>query len=252
MPERNSITSYLDELLPTKGLEDPSWNGLQVEGKEDVQTIVLGVTAGKELFARAAEMKADYIVVHHGHFWRYGTPALTGWEKQRIDVLLQNEMSLYASHLPLDKHPHIGNNSQMLQLLGADITEDFIAHGDMTSSYIGVIKRGAHIEEIANKLESGLQTTCITLPFGPPIVRTVAVCSGGGGYKAFAEAVDKKVDVFITGDTAEIYNDAKDSGTSVIFAGHHATERLGVQALGKLLQKTFDVAVEFIDVPTGL
>ena len=178
MAERDSITSYLNELLPTKNLEDPSWNGLQVEGKNTVQTIAVGVTAGKELFTRAADINADYIVVHHGHFWRYGTPALTGWEKQRIDVLLENNMSLYASHLPLDKHPQIGNNSQILQLLQAEITEDFVAHGDTTSSYIGVIKRGKHIEEIATMLESGMQTTCITLPFGPPIVRTLRCVLG--------------------------------------------------------------------------
>ncbi|MEK7499419.1 MAG: Nif3-like dinuclear metal center hexameric protein [Patescibacteria group bacterium] len=252
MVERDTITNYLDELLPTKDLEDPSWNGLQIEGKESVKTLVVGVTAGKELFSRAADIDADYIIVHHGHFWKYGTPALTGWEKKRIDMLLKNNISLYSSHLPLDKHPQVGNNIQILRLLNAEVTGDFSEHGDTSSSYTGMIMRGKHIEEITEILEKGLDTTCITLPFGPPIVRTVAVCSGGGGYKAFAEAVDKKVDLFITGDTAEIYNDAKDSGTNVIFAGHHASERLGVRALGELLQKIFEVHVEFIDVPTSL
>lgn len=252
MAERDTITSYLDELLPVGNIEDASWNGLQIEGKEVVKTIVTGVTAGKELFTRAADIDADYIIVHHGHYWRYGTPSLTGWEKKRVDVLLDNKMSLYASHLPLDKHPKIGNNIQLLHLLHAEVTEGFMTHGTETSSYTGMIVRGKHIEEITSILNSELQTTCITLPFGPPIVRTVAVCSGGGGYRAFAEALDEKVDLFITGDTAEIYNDAKDSGTNVIFAGHHATERLGIKALGELLQKTFEVRVEFIDVPTGL
>lgn len=252
MVERDIITSYLDELLPTKNLEDPSWNGLQVEGKESVQTIVVGVTAGKELFSRAIDVGADYIVVHHGHFWRYGTPALTGWEKRRVDMLLKNNMSLYTSHLPLDKHPQVGNNIQLLNVLQAEVTGDFSEHGDSSSSYTGMIMRGKHIEEITKILDAGLDTACITLPFGPPIVRTVAVCSGGGGYRAFAEALDKKVDLFITGDTAEIYNDAKDSGTNVIFAGHHASERLGIKSLGQLLQKTFEIKVEFIDVPTGL
>lgn len=252
MAERDTITSYLDELLPIGTMEDASWNGLQIEGKESVKTIVVGVTAGKELFTQAAKLDADYIVVHHGHYWRYGTPSLTGWEKRRVDVLLENHMSLYASHLPLDKHHAIGNNAQLLNILHAEITGDFMTHGNETSSYTGLIVRGKHIEEITSLLNTSLKTTCITLPFGPPIVRTVAVCSGGGGYKAFAEALDQKVDLFITGDTAEIYNDAKDSGTNVIFAGHHATERLGIQALGELLQKTFEVRVEFIDVPTGL
>jgi dinuclear metal center YbgI/SA1388 family protein len=252
MAERDTITRYLDELLVVDGMDDPSWNGLQVEGRESVRTIVLGVTAGKELFTQAAQLQADYIIVHHGHYWRYGTPSLTGWEKKRIDILLHHEMSLYASHLPLDKHPHIGNNIQLLKVLGAEPTGGFVEHGRTTSSYTGSIVRGKHIQEIATLLESSLHTTCITLPFGPPIVRTVAVCSGGGGYKAFAEALDKKVDLFITGDTAEIYNDAKDSGTNVIFAGHHATERVGLQALGEQLKKTFKTHVEFIDVPTGL
>lgn len=252
MAERDTITSYLDELLPVGTIEDASWNGLQIEGSETVKTIVTGVTAGKELFTRAAELHADYIIVHHGHYWRYGTPALTGWEKKRVDVLLDNNMSLYASHLPLDKHPKIGNNITLLNLLHAEVTGGFMTHGNETSSYMGMIVRGKHIEEITSILDSSLKTTCITLPFGPPIIRTVAVCSGGGGYRAFAEALDQKVDLFITGDTAEIYNDAKDSGTNVIFAGHHATERLGMQALGDLIQKTFSVQVTFIDVPTGL
>lgn len=252
MVQRDAITSYLNEMLPLDDIEDVSFNGLQVEGRETVSTIITGVTAGKELFSRAAELEAQYIVVHHGHYWRYGTPSLTGWEKKRLDILLKNNMSLYASHLPLDKHPKIGNNIQLLHILNAQVSGDFSQHGNGTSSYTGMIMRGKHLEEIVSILNESLQTKCITLPFGPAIVRTVAVCSGGGGYKAFAEALDEKVDLFITGDTAEIYNDAKDSGTNVIFAGHHATERLGIKALGTLLQKTFEVKVEFIDVPTEL
>ena len=252
MAHRDAIVTFLNEQLPGGDFNDPSFNGLQVEGKESVTKIVTGVTAGKELFARAAEAEADFIVTHHGHYWRYGTPSLTGWEKRRLDILLENKMSLYASHLPLDKHPKYGNNAQLLALLNAEITDDFSSHEDTSSSYMGMIMRGKHLDEITGILENGLNTKCITLPFGPAIIRTVAVVSGGGGYKAFAEALDAKVDLFITGDTAEIYNDAKDSGTNVIFAGHHATERLGVKALGDLLQKTFEVQVEFIDVPTGL
>ncbi len=252
MAQRDAIVSYLEELLPIDGIEDPSFNGLQVEGAESVTKIITGVTAGKELFARAAEMEADFIIVHHGHYWRYGTPSITGWEKRRLDILLNHQMSLYATHLPLDKNREFGNNAQLLRLLNAEIVDDFSSHGQSTSSYIGMIMRGKHIEEIVDILQTKLSTKCITLPFGPAIVRTIAVCAGGGGYKAFAEALDNKVDLFITGDTAEIYNDAKDSGTNVIFAGHHATERLGIKALGDTLQKRFEVRVEFIDVPTGL
>lgn len=252
MAHRDAITTFLDEQLPGGDFSDPSFNGLQVEGKESVTKIVTGVTAGKELFLKAQKTGADYIITHHGHYWRYGTPTLTGWEKQRVDVLLKNEMSLYASHLPLDRHAKFGNNVQILALLGAEIMDDFCMHEGVANSYTGMILRGKHIDEIAGMLEHGLNTKCITLPFGPAIIRTVAVASGGGGYKSFAEALDKEVDLFITGDTAEIYNDAKDSGTNVIFAGHHATERLGVKALGELLQKTFELPVEFIDVPTGL
>ncbi len=252
MAHRDAITSFLDEQLPVGNFEDPSFNGLQVEGKDSVSTVVTGVTAGKELFSRAAALHADYIVTHHGHYWRYGTPSLTGWEKQRVDILLKNEMSLYASHLPLDKHRQFGNNAQILKLLNAEITSDFAVHDNTSSSYIGTIMRGKHIDEVADILNMSLKTKCITLPFGPAIIRTVAVVSGSGGYKTFAEALDAGVDLFITGDTAEVYNDAKDSGTNVIFAGHHATERLGIKALGELIQKTFDVKVEFIDVPTGL
>lgn len=252
MVPRDELTTYLNEFLKTTEYSDASYNGLQFEGANDVEHIAVAVTAGQELFDRAVKEGADYVITHHGHFWTHANPSLTHWRKQRIKTLFDHDLSLYASHLPLDAHPEVGNNAQLLKLLGADIKGDFYQDSSQTISYWGKISKGKHIDDIEQTLNDQLNTTCKTLPHGPAIVQTIAVCTGGGGYKGFSQALELSVDLFITGDTAEIYQDAKDSQTNVIFAGHHASETLGVKALGQHLAEKFQLKASFIDLPTGL
>jgi dinuclear metal center YbgI/SA1388 family protein len=252
MPDLNKITNYLNKYLAIDKFEDDSWNGLQVEGKKEVKKIVTGVTAGIDLFTKAKEENADMVIVHHGQFWMKGNPSIVSSNKNRLNVLLENNISLYASHLPLDAHKEVGNNSQLLKLIGADMTGEFHKHGNSTIGWFGEFKTPKPVNEINNILNKELNITSHTLFFGKKDISTIAMCSGGGGYEAIFEALAANVDLYITGDPVEIYNNAKDGKFNVIFAGHHATERVGVQALGKKLEEKFSVETKFIDIPTGL
>ncbi|MBL7100741.1 MAG: Nif3-like dinuclear metal center hexameric protein [Nanoarchaeota archaeon] len=252
MVELKRIVKFLDEYLKIKDIKDTSWNGLQVEGKSEIKKIVFAVDAGIETFEKAIQEKADMIIVHHGHFWKEGDPAIKEGSKERIELLLKNNISLYAAHLPLDRHKEVGNNAQLLKILDAKIKEEFAEHDGQNVGWIGELKKPKSITEIEKLINSKLKTKSTILPFGKEKIKTIAVCSGGGGYPTLFEALNKKVDLYLTGDAIEVYHSVKDAKINVIFAGHHTTETVGVQALSEIIKKEFDVETVFIDIPTGL
>ena len=175
-----------------------------------------------------------------------------GWAKKRLDVLSSSGLSLYASHLPLDRHKVVGNNAQIIKLLGGSIEDEFLFQSGKNIGWTGRLKKSTDIEIITKKLEEGLNSQPTVLSFGRKKIDTVAVCSGGGGYGGFYEALSKGVDLYITGDAIEIYYTAKDAGMNVIFAGHHTTETIGLEALQKVVDKKMKTSSVFIDLPTGL
>ncbi|MEM7009035.1 MAG: Nif3-like dinuclear metal center hexameric protein [Thermodesulfobacteriota bacterium] len=252
MPSLKKVVSFLDKYLKVNEIEDSSWNGLQFEGRSSVDKIAFAVDASVKSFEEAVEINADMLVVHHGHFWSNHNPSISGWSKDRIKVLYDNDLSLYACHLPLDRHKEVGNNAEILKLLGAPIKKEFMHHKGKNIGWLGERKRAVSITDIESKLNDKLDTKCIVLPFGTNNVKTIAVCSGGGSYSGFYEALEMGADLYITGDTAELYYTAQDSGMNVIFAGHHATETVGLKALSKVVQKKLKVDTTFIDLPTGL
>jgi len=252
MPSLKKIVGFLDTYLKIDDIQDSSWNGLQFEGDPKVEKIAFAVDASAESFEKAVEENAGLLIVHHGHFWQSHNPSISGWSKDRIDVLYKNGLSLYASHLPLDRHKEVGNNAELLKLLGAPIKEEFLFHKGKNIGWIGERKRAISISDIEQKLNDNLKTSCIVLPFGKKNIKTIAVCSGGGSYGGFYEALSSKADLYITGDTAEVYYTAKDSGINVIFAGHHASETVGLKALSKIVEKKLKIETVFIDLPTGL
>lgn len=248
----STIVSYLNTYLSIDAYNDGIWNGLQIEGKQEIKKVVCAVDAGLETFQRTVTASGDLLIVHHGHFLKSINPSLVGWQKKRLAPLLEQNISLYAAHLPLDAHPEVGNNTQLFKIIGAVPEMPFASYEGKHISWVGSLAQAQNITIITGLLNNILATTCKVLPFGPSVIKRVAICSGGGGYKLFSQAVEAGVDLYITGDTIEIYHLAKDAGINVIFAGHYATETLGVKALGKHVAAQFGVDAEFIDVPTGL
>lgn len=246
------LVTFLDQYLNIKAVSDNSWNGLQATGKPLIKKIALAVDACAATFEKAAMAKADFVIAHHGHFWRSINPSLVGWKHNRVKALMDNGISLYAAHLPLDRHEEVGNNAQLLQLLGAKIYDKFLSQEGVNVSWLGRLPKPVPLADLEMLLNQALVTECIVLPFGAEVVETIAVCSGGGGYAAFYEALEQNVDAYVTGEITEVYQTAKDAGMNVIFAGHYATETLGLKALGEIIKENFKVSTVFLNSPTGL
>lgn len=252
MEKIKKIVDFLDMLLKIREIKDDSWNGLQFEGKQEIKKIMCTVDAGMSVFEKAIEEKFDMIIVHHGMYWKNLNPSVTGANKKRIELLYENGVSLYAAHLPLDMHPEIGNNAMLLKIIGAKKSKPFFPYDGQSISWCGIFNVQVKLESIVKKINDVLGINCKLLPYGKNLIKTVAVISGGGGYGGFNEAIKEGVDLYISGDTLEVFHFAKDSGINVIFGGHHATETLGVKEISKILSKKFDVDAQFVDVPTGL
>ncbi len=250
MAQLKEIVTWLDEYLKINDIEDTSWNGLQYEGDKEVKKIAFAVDACKETFNAAIDAKAEMLIVHHGMFWKTGNPSLVKSTKERADILSKG-LSLYAAHLPLDRHKDVGNNAQLIKMLNGKIVDEFVFEKGKNIGWIARFKHPIPLHEIRFVLEKQLNTRCKVLHFGGQKVEKLAVCSGGGSYKEFFDAM-KVADAYLTGDSIEITQNAKDSKFNVIFAGHYATEILGVKALMPLMQKKFKVNTVFIDKPTGL
>ncbi|MBD3344426.1 MAG: Nif3-like dinuclear metal center hexameric protein [Chitinivibrionales bacterium] len=252
MIQRDSLVSFLNEYLEVGSIGDYSWNGLQVEGTAQVEKVVCAVDSGIETFAAGRDAGADFIIVHHGLFWKKNDPRIIGWAKKRIEILLKNDLSLYACHLPLDRHVVVGNNARLLAILDATITAPFSPMEGNNIGWIGEVKESRSFESIVGRLEKALLSKCTSLAFGRRDIRTIAAVSGGGGMGCFNDALAAGVDCYITGEETEVYHIAKDAGMNVIFAGHHASETVGVKALADIVKKECKVEAEFIDIPTGL
>ncbi|WP_457548697.1 Nif3-like dinuclear metal center hexameric protein [Archaeoglobus sp.] len=245
------IVEFLDDLLKVKEWQDKSNNGLQVEGKEEIKKVAFAVDACMDVFERAKESNADMIVVHHGLIWG-GIDYVKGVVKRRLEFLLKNGISLYAVHLPLDAHPSLGNNAQILKALGLEPTESFGVYQGKEIGYIGVYDESKPLEDVLKVVRENINESLMVLDFGSRNISRIGVVSGRGCF-ALVEAVEKKVDLFITGEQDHsVYHLAKECGINVVFAGHYATETFGVKALMRVIAGEFDVDVEFIDVPTGL
>jgi dinuclear metal center YbgI/SA1388 family protein len=249
---RDELTQYLDDLLGVREIEDPSFNGIQFEGADNVEKVVCAVDAGIGPFTRAAQTGARYCIVHHGLFWQGTSPALTGYARRRLDILYHNNISLYACHLPLDRHPSLGNNAQLLSHIGADIEKEFLFSKGKHISFIGRFPAPTGISHLCDTLNALFAEPVKVLDFGKSRIQRVAVASGGAGISSFQQAVDEGVDVYITGEPVEIYHLAKDAGIHVIFGGHHQTETLGIKKVAQTIASSLDMDTEVLDYPTGL
>ena len=251
MEKLYTITKYLDELFDIRNVNDISWNGLQFEGSNKVVKIVFAVDAGIETFEKAADENADLLIVHHGLFWKYSDPSICGINKSRTNILFTKKISLYACHLPLDIHSTVGNNIGLLKLLGAS-WDSYTNNREKSILVSGFFNKSYTLCDIVEKLNTSLKTECITLPFGKQKIKKIGVISGSCGYSDFSEAIRLNLDLLVTGECVDVYHMVKDAGINVIFAGHYATETVGMKLLMELMTNKFNISAKFLDIPTCL
>jgi dinuclear metal center YbgI/SA1388 family protein len=249
--ELYELVNFMDEYLKVNEIDDVSANGLQIEGKKEVKKICLCVDGSLESFKEASKIKADMLIVHHGLIWG-GLKSIRGLVKERIAFLIENKISLYASHLPLDMHSEVGNNIQLTKMLNLSNPEQFGSYHGLKIGFKGKYENPKSINDISQILEKYLPAKTESFQFGSDRIKSVGIVSGGGS-SVFEDCIKEGLDLFITGESSHtIYHDAKEAGINLIFAGHYATEKLGVMALGKKIEEKFGLKTEFIDIPTGL
>ncbi len=242
------LITALDEYLDAASISDYCPNGLQVQGRPQIRRIVSGVTASQALIDAAIEREADAILVHHGYFWKGENPVLTGMKQRRIKSLLQHDINLIAYHLPLDIHAEVGNNAQLAKRLGLTVTGPLQAGNPRSVGLIGELAQPLSSAEFAAVIDRALQRTPMVIDAGKPI-RTVGWCTGGA-QSYIEHAIAAGVDAFITGEISEhSTHSALENGITYFAAGHHATERYGVQALGEWLATRFGIEHEYVECP---
>lgn len=246
---REELESYLNGMLMPERFRDYCPNGLQVEGCAEIGRIVCGVTASRALIEAAIARGADTLLVHHGWFWKNEDGRITGFRKQRLQVLLAHDINLFAYHLPLDAHPELGNNAQLARRLGWTITGRF---AEQEIGFLGV--PGAvspeltFARDLAAQVEKVLGRRPQLIGDAERRIGKVAWCSGGAqGY--FEQAIRAGADLFMSGEISEqTVHLARESGVPYLAAGHHATERYGVMALGAHLAECCGLACDYVEI----
>jgi len=245
--KRCSLAQYLNEYLNCAAYKDYAPNGIQVEGKDDIQRICTAVTASDEVISQAVHLKADALMVHHGYFWRGEDPQIVGMKKKRISNLLKHDITLFAYHLPLDCHMELGNNASLSRLFELDAIQMHDIDGVENLLWSGVFSQKKSGDELTEFLAKKLGRKPLHISGSNRPVKSVALCSGGA--QDYIENAHKLgVDAYISGEISErTYYQARELGIHYYSCGHHATERLGIQSLGDFLAKQFNLDHFFID-----
>ena len=249
-----TLDNFFRGLLDIDGFKDAdsSLNGLQVDNDgSEVTKIAFAVDAGLEIFKRAAEAGADMLFVHHGLFWGLDQ-RLEGNYRERIKFLLDNNLALYAVHLPLDQHPSLGNNAVLAELLGIEDPQGFGLYHGRKIGYKGNLAKALTVEEAVKRISFMNRPPIGVFPFGKIESASCAVISGGAAMEAL-EALEEKVDLYVTGESAHtVYHHALEGRMNIIAGGHYSTEVWGVRRMMEECTKQLGIEAEFIDVPTGL
>jgi dinuclear metal center YbgI/SA1388 family protein len=248
MARRDEIVAHLDELLDAASWDDYGPNGLQVVGRDEVDLVVTGVSAHRELFLRAAEAGAGMVLCHHGIFWRSTPQAIGPQMKARLEALFGADMSLVAYHLPLDAHEEVGNNALICAELGLRRGERFGEAAGRPIGFVGEPDGPLSLGELAGRCERAFGRPPLVLR-GGDTVRRVGIVSGGGG-SSLTEATAAGLDALVTGEPEEpSMADAAETGVSLLACGHYATETLGVRRLGEVVASRFGVEHRFLEIP---
>ena len=251
--ERDRLSAYLDDLLQVSRIKDYCPNGLQVQGNPAIKKLVTGVTASLALIEAAIEEGADALMVHHGWFWKNDDVRVVGQLHSRLSLLMEHQISLFAYHLPLDLHPQLGNNAQLAKIMGwTDSKAVSSVSGSVMDGLIWKGKPSASqktLGQLARGMASRLGRDPLVIGDTGRPVKTIAWCTGAAqGY--ISEASSLKVDAYISGEISEpTFHASQELGVAYIAAGHHATERYGIQALGEHVAKKWGIQHRFIDIP---
>ena len=241
-----ALLQYCQQILQPQLFDDYAPNGLQVEGKPQAQKILAAVTASAAAVEAAIASGADVLLVHHGYFWKNEPVTITGWKKRRIEQLLAHDINLVAYHLPLDAHSELGNNAQLAKIMNWQMTVPNTPKNFLTQ---GVLPQSQTLSQLGQTLADKLGRTPLLMGNADQIIHTLGWCSGGG-QGLFNEAVDAGVDCFISGEVSEAqFHLVNETGVAFVSAGHHCTEKLGIQALAAELSKTFNLPWQFFDEP---
>ncbi len=242
------LVYYIDQLLDVARFRDYCPNGLQVEGRGEVRRLVSGVTACQALLDAAVAAQADAIIVHHGYFWRGEAEPVVGMKRRRLAALLQHDISLLAYHLPLDAHPELGNNARLGALLG--ITDSQPLRADVADAVgnIGQLPEPRSAAALIADITRLTGREPLHVGNAGEFVQRIGWCTGAA-QSYIQHAVAAGADLFLTGEASEpTVHIAREEGIHFIAAGHHATERYGVQALGAHLAEAFGLEHRFIDI----
>ena len=245
---REELANYLAQTLNIAQYRDYCPNGLQVEGRGEIGLVVSGVTASQALIEAALDLKADAILVHHGYFWRGEDARVIGTKHKRLKALLASDVNLFAYHLPLDGHPELGNNAQLARQLSLAGNDRF---GDDKLGWLGAPEADANIAtvgDLARLIERRLGRVPLLNGDADQPLGKIAWCTGAAqGF--LGDAIAAGASVYISGEISEpTVHLARETGVAYIAAGHHATERYGVQALGEHVAEHFGIRHQFVDI----
>lgn len=249
--KRDDLVTWLDDFLDIAAYPDPSLNGLQVEGAEEVTKVALAVDASLNAVLQAADLGADMLITHHGLFWGPAR-AVVGPHKRRIAALLENDISLYAAHIPLDAHREVGNNWGLARILRLEHIEDFATFKGMPIGCKGRFPEPVDLHDLADRIEKALGESVLVHAGGDMAVHSIGIVSGAAAWDVVT-AHEEGLDAFLTGEPKhDVFHEVFERGMNALYAGHYMTETVGVNLLGERLHETFGLDTEFLLLPTGL
>lgn len=243
-----AIAALLDAELRISAFEDVSNNGLQIENEGAITCVATAVDASLETFEAAVHAGAQMVLVHHGLSWGNSLARITGLNRKLLAFTLSKNLAVYAAHLPLDAHPVLGNNAQMAAVLHLERVRPFLSYHGIKIGFAGVLAEPCSREAFRQRVEQVVRPAKITaFAYGPETIRSVGICSGGAP-EGVEQAAAEGLDLYLCGEANLVaYNLAKQLNMNALFAGHYATERFGVRALGEWLHTTTHLPVHFID-----
>lgn len=247
---RRELEEWLNGYLQVDAISDFIPNGLQIEGADEINSIITAVSINLEVIEAAVKARAAAIIVHHGLFWKNDEQTITGYRRKRFKLLLLHDINLFNYHLPLDFHPEIGHNRMILDGLGAEIQKG--PEEQEAIGLTGIFRRPVAFTELIDRVNNVFNTESQYFHFGKERVESIYVISGGGRNE-LEQVINMGVDAYLTGDAGENTRYiAEEAGINYIYAGHYNTERLGIIELGRKIEKKYDVKVQFVDVENPL